>query len=1349
MTFVFMAKFKLLILFLLVYINVVHASQYSEVGLPVTQTFGIKEHGGSDQNWYLTQAENGLIYSGTGIGITEWDGEQWHLYNTPNNSRVRSISLWRDGHIYAGTIDDLGVYQPNALGKLQFTSLVKDWTAEQRQFGEVWSTAANKDGVMFVTNKGLYFWDGKQVHIVKNAPGGNHRIFASDNGFVYKTLNEESLYAINVDTSSTAPIFNIENTGLVLPTKAFVRSVFYNNNNKLVVVTSSDGIFEKLTNTLEKRVDSQLFGPNNQLYSAIQARDGYYYLVSLQGDLFILDSSLQLVAHYLEQHNLGANKLYSVLEDQQGSIWLSGIPNITKMTPPHKVSAFKPGTQSTIIDRLVPIAGKIVATGDGVFHIKARESGYAPATFESSIPSKEIYFDALEYKNYFLYGGSGGLFVRSIDTANQAFENVLQTDWVRSLKIDPVTGILVVSTYEGLFLVEYSDGKWTSNKVANTVDELEFVAIEDSGVIWAGTTSQELYRIENAQFADRQTKINKFMGTDGLGPGNVMPFKLSSGVVIATSNGLMDYRQDRTPFLQFISGFPAIFTTHKEDVFRIFEDGKGRIWFRIGQQSGYVEKNKNGVWTEHSKLFAPFASGGLKDFTSKSDEIIWFAQNSGEVYRANVNLAEQVPLKGKLNIRYITNLDSKAVIDGGQLFDTDSIKLDQTNNSIRIDFALSNNSILNPTLYRQRLLGSGHNKWSEWAKEHHKDFTLLSGGDYRFQVEAQDDWQRIYQNELMFYVKPAWYLSQLAWGGYVLALISLLTLTGWLTQRWRTSKLKIQNLMLEETVTRRTHEINDKLAELEQQQILKERFFANVSHEFRTPLTLTIAPLQDLLREHPELKQPVAFPVETALRNANKMLELVGHILDINRLDAGQFPLHIAEYDIAELINLVVPRFNNWATQHQQTITIRNSKNPAMMYFDRDQLDKCISNLLSNAIKYSGPQTQIVISIVKQQSRLGIEVKDNGAGVELELQDKLFERFYQGKSSEKISQPGTGIGLALIRELMELHHGKVDLVSHLGQGCCFTLWLKRGHEHFDASQLHENSVLPSANEVPILPEVQFPELINKETLAKEQLSQNEKDITTVLVVDDNNELRHFISLKLSGYFRIIQACDGAEGLAKTLSMLPDLIISDVMMPKMNGLEMLAEIRNNKLTSTTPIIMLSAKSGKRETVEGLQTGADDYMSKPFDTSELIARIDGLIRNRKMIREEIQAELALSLTTELILDKSEPSFVDKMRNEVMQNLTNPGFNIDVMAQAMALSRRSLSRKCQQECQQSAGQFITEIRMQIALKLLNENKLNVSEIAYGTGYESLSYFSRTFKKFYGKPPTAIADRVLNRVT
>ena len=307
-----------------------------------------------------------------------------------------------------------------------------------------------------------------------------------------------------------------------------------------MVVTSKDGVFVESNNTLAPKVDGLVFGDDIYLYNGIQASDGYYYLVSPNGGLFVFNESFQPLANYKEQHNLGANALSSVLEDDQNNIWISGIPSITKMIPTHKYSAFKPGTQSTIIDRLVPIDGKMLATGDGVFQLNSSVVTQGPAAFEPIISSTAIYFDALEYADHLLYAGAGGVFARPIGNSKLKFQNILTTGWGRSLKIDPVTGLLVAGTYEGLFILALSDDGWSYQKVANTEDELEFVAIEDNGVIWAGTTSQELYRIENAQFETQTTKVKKFIAEDGLGPGNVMPFKLSSGVVMATSNGLLD-----------------------------------------------------------------------------------------------------------------------------------------------------------------------------------------------------------------------------------------------------------------------------------------------------------------------------------------------------------------------------------------------------------------------------------------------------------------------------------------------------------------------------------------------------------------------------------------------------------------------------------------------------------------------------------------------------------------------------------------------------------------------------------------------------------------------------------------
>lgn len=1317
-----------------------HGQQYSEVGLPITKVFGLQEHNGSDQNWWLSQSENGLIYVGSGTGITQFDGERWRKYKTPNSTRVRALAHWKNNYIYAGTIDDLGVYQPDDSGQLIFQSLIADWPAETRQFGEIWSVAASEEGVAYVSNKQLYFWDGAQMHTVPGAIGGKHRIFSLGEGFVYKTKESSTIQKLSITSTDTTTTFSVTSTTLTLPKNAYIRKILTNRHNEMTVITAQHGIFVERNNALQRVLAPQALPPKTHLYNAIQASDGLYYLVSLYNGLLIINESFELVRRYQNEHNIHMSTLYSALEDQQGNIWLSGIPGLVKMLPPHRISQFPIGDSSTIIDKLCHINGRVVAAGDGLFQLNASKSLTSSPAFEPIIESKNINFDAVEYKHFTLYAGDGGLFARARNDPQGEFTNILHSSWARSIKIDPVTQTLFVSTYDGLFHIEYTQGRWNNTFIEGTADELEFVAIEDEGVVWAGTASQELYRIENAQFSQNSEysqhtlSVQKFSAADGLGPGNVMPFTLSSGVAIGTSNGMMEYQANRTPNLQFVKDYPAIFTTEQQDIFRLYEDENHRIWFRIGQHTGYIKKDQSGQWQVFDAMFKPFSSVGFNDFLTTDENTLWFAQKSGELYKADIKLFETLPLRAKLRVHQVSNVDNNAVIYSDISNENDMPELDQTNNSVRMLFALSDRHILHPTRYRHRLLGSSHDVWSDWGHEHQKDFTLLPGGDFVFQLEAQDAWGREYKTELSFAVKPVWYLSTFAWFAYLLILLMLLTLSGWLTQRWRTQKLREQNILLEQTVADRTLEISHKVQELEQQQVLKERFFNNVSHEFRTPLTLTIAPLQDVLNDHPALDSSLALPVKTALRNAKNMLQLVGNILDINRLNIGQFPLRVAQYDVVDVVHRVATRFEGLAKQQQQTISLHNIADPISLYFDLDQLDKCITNLLSNALKYSGSDSQIDITLISTVKQIGIEVRDNGPGIEHAQQRKVFERYFQGETSEHVSQPGTGIGLALIKELIELHHGKVELRSTEGQGCRFILWLQRGRQHFSSAQLVESisyppeSYLPEANATQVLPD----------KLVKDDATQaiEQQDVTMVLVIDDNAELRQFIALRLAGYYRIIQAENGEEGLAKAISVLPDLIICDVMMPKMDGLTLLRHLRNNQHTCSIPVILLSAKSAKRDTVEGLQRGADDYLSKPFDTSELIARVDARLRGRKLIREKLEAEFASAdLPT-----NDNPNFIDKLRSTIIQHLTDPEFTVDQLAESLAMSRRSLSRKCQSECQQTIVQFMTEVRMQSALKLLNENKLSISEIAYGTGYESLSYFSRTFKKFYGKAPSTI---------
>ncbi|MBL4659276.1 MAG: response regulator [Alcanivoracaceae bacterium] len=308
--------------------------------------------------------------------------------------------------------------------------------------------------------------------------------------------------------------------------------------------------------------------------------------------------------------------------------------------------------------------------------------------------------------------------------------------------------------------------------------------------------------------------------------------------------------------------------------------------------------------------------------------------------------------------------------------------------------------------------------------------------------------------------------------------------------------------------------------------------------------------------------------------------------------------------------------------------------------------------------------------------------------------------------------------------MIELHHGHIELINKPQVGCSFTLWLKKGHDHFEDSQLIEPLSLKGDDLQQDYR--QMPKTIDD--------TENE-DITTILVVDDSTELREFIVSRLSSYYRILQASNGQEGYAMAQTKLPDLIISDVMMPVMNGFEMTKKLKSSKTSKYIPIILLTAKTSKREIVEGLQAGADDYLTKPFDTSELIVRVKGMIDSRKLIRDEIKLELSKQLTS----IKKTSSFIDKLHQEILSQLSNPKLNIESLSTALAMSRSSLNRKCHKELDKSPMQYTTEVRMQHALVLLKNNNHSVSDIAYGIGYESLAYFSRAFKKHNGQSPSS----------
>ncbi|MBL4661108.1 MAG: response regulator [Alcanivoracaceae bacterium] len=1326
-----MAAIKFVIIICLIvskvaFVKEYYAEDYVDIGIPVTNIHKTS----SFQNFCLLQTDNGLIYVGTHFGISAWDGENWTNYETPEATRVRSMTQWDDDKIYVGTTNDIGYFSVNENSSLKFTSLIEDWAFEKRQFGEIWSTTANSKGVLFAAVNDMFFWNGKEIKNLSHGLKSVYKVFEYDDAFIFKNTDEAFFHTIQVE-----PELKIKKTQWQLPEGSKIRQMLYNQDKKLTIFTSKLGVYELNEGVFVKKIDGGDFPQGTDLYNAIQASDGYYYLSSLNQGLFIASKELKLLKNYTDEHNLGINSFTDALEDKQGNIWFSGVPNIVKMIPPHIFSTYTTEKKSNRSSIIAIFKNKPTVAGYNIHQLQNGENSLAPSYFKALSPISDNIHSFVEYKNHLVSIGDKGIYAQLIGTDQQlGFEKIVELNlYGRFVAVDPVSDTLFATTHEGLYRITQQSGQWQSELIPGLFDELENIEISDNGIIWVGSESQELYRIENAQYDDKETLIQKFTGADGLGPYNVIPFKLSFGMVFGTYNGLMDFKLDRQPQLQLITDLPEIFHTPGKDVYRIYEDDEGRLWFRIKFETGFAEKNPDGHWRVNSRIFKPFPNSGYRGFVKTAPNIIWITMSRGEIFRINTDLIQNIPNQGQLNIRLVSNLDTEEEIYGG--LNTPLLPLlDQQHNSIRINYALTENVIQRAKKYRHRLLGSNYENWSNWSgDETYKDFTLLRGNDYQFQVEAQDGWDRISSAEMSFTVAPFWYLSRIAWITYAVFLGLLLLITAWLSQKWRSKKLKLRNAELEQQVEERTAEVQykalkleQKTKELEQQHVLKDRFFTNVSHEFRTPLTLTIAPLKSFIDDNPNLDKSMLHPIETALRNSKKMLSLVGQVLDINRLESGRFPLRVAQYDVTDLINSCIKRFKSWAQQHKQTLSVSNVGGPLLLYFDLDQLEKCLSNLLSNAIKYSGEGSQIKISLNRNNHHVGIKVSDNGRGISLDFEDKIFQRYTQDETSEHISEPGTGIGLALVKELIELHYGRIELINKPEEGCSFILWIKVGHAHFSSEQLIEPIGLENNDDFKYVPS-QMPKPIIDDN--------DNEDITTILVVDDSAELREFIVSRLSSYYRILQAGDGQEGFAMAQTKLPDLIISDVMMPVMDGFEMTKKLKSSETSKHIPIILLTAKTSKRETVEGLGVGADDYLTKPFDTSELIVRVKGMIDRRKKIREEIKLELSNQLSSV----KKISSFIDKLHTEIISQLSNPKLNIESLSSALAMSRSSLNRKCHEKLDKSPMQYITEIRMQHALILLKNKKHSVSDTAYGIGYESLAYFSRVFKKHYGQSPSS----------
>jgi len=529
----------------------------------------------------------------------------------------------------------------------------------------------------------------------------------------------------------------------------------------------------------------------------------------------------------------------------------------------------------------------------------------------------------------------------------------------------------------------------------------------------------------------------------------------------------------------------------------------------------------------------------------------------------------------------------------------------------------------------------------------------------------------------------------------------------------------------------------EKLKELDS---LKSRFFANISHEFRTPLTLILGPIDKIKAS---VSSNLSSDLDMMKRNALRLHRLITNLLNLSKLESGKIQLSISEINLVKITQVYLESFESLANERKVNLRFESKEDEIIVFVDVEKFERILFNFLSNAFKYTPENGNVKVKIEKHQdpSRVTISISDTGPGIPPDKVAFIFDRFYQANDDDTRTGEGTGIGLAIAKEYVELHHGDIKVNSVEGKGSIFTVTFLLGKDHLKPREIKEHNLngisQPDISEIPSV------------TLAKiDNNKANDDKLPLVMIVEDNHDLRLYIKSILAETYSVIEADNGKEGLENARKYLPDLVISDVMMPEMNGYTLCKELKTHELTSHIPVILLTAKASRENKIEGLETGADDFITKPFDQQELLVRIENIITQREILKKKFSSivnnfDVSSSFAIEENnINSLDQKFMNKILSYLSQNISDPDINVETLSQISNISSRQLHRKIIALTGETPNHIIRKVRLNRAADLLRNKAGNVAEIAFEVGFNNLSWFSKSFKEEFGILPSELLN-------
>lgn len=1106
----------------------------------------------------------------------------------------------------------------------------------------------------------------------------------------------------------------------------------------------------------------------NIVHSVVQDDEGKIWIGTDHGGINLLDKtdfSVRYLLHQPEQKNsLSLNSINALYRQDNGSVWVGtykkGIdlyhdnlfkfrlfrnnPSEPESLPYDDVNAFEEDSLGNLW---------IGTNGGGLIYFDRQKNSYTQYQHEPSDPnsiSNDVVISLFLDSHHKLWVGTyhGGLnyfdgkrFVKYRHDPEE--ESSLADDRVWDIYEDSQGNIWVATLGGGLDLLDkkndgfihfrYGDINSVNSDYISSIDE------DSQGNIWIGSAyGVDVYNNSNRRFIHYLPEEGNPASLSNINV-NFVYVDSRDNVWIGTREGLNLYNREDNTFRVF----------RKEDglpdntMLSMREDDQHNYWISTPKGLSKLKLLGTNLIKDEAVFSSYSEAEGLQgiefnvkaSYKTRKGELVFGGPNGFNLFdpekiRVNKNIPEVVLTDLRIFNKSIAvgKKRNDRILLEKSLNHIDQITLNPGEDMISFEFAALNYFHPEHNEYAYQLAGFNKNWITSSSSSRTATFTNLSPGDYTLKIKASnnDGFWSPEVKELKIKVLPPLWKTKYAFMFYAFVLISAL----WLARKIMLERVRLKFMMeQQQQEARQLHEVD----------MMKIKFFTNISHEFRTPLSLIISPLERMLKETKDTEQLKHFNL--IHRNAKRLLTLVNQLLDFRKIEEQGIKLNPAEGDMISFIREIVYSFVDLSENKNIALDFRTEVNEINTHFDRDKLEKILFNLLSNAFKFTPEQGRVSVQVDWEKAErtqhgypwLKIMVSDTGIGIPKEKHQDIFRKFFQNEIPGTFINQGSGIGLAITQEFVRLHGGKIRVDSESGKGATFSVLLPV--EPLNIEPIESSSVLPD-------------ELVydgdSEQSITEEPLARDD-DKPLVLLVEDHEDFRFYLKDNFKHAYRIIEARNGVEAWAMTKKHIPDLIVSDVMMPEMNGIDFCEKVKNDRRSSHIPVILLTAKSAEDQKVEGFSVGADDYVGKPFNFEILESRIKNLIAQRETLkksflkRAEIEPEKIKISSVDEKLMKSAIKVVE-------DNIANPEFSVEELSRELGMSRVHLYKKLLALTGKSPIEFIRIIRLKRALQLLKESQMTVAEVAYEVGFNNPKYFSKYFKMEFNILPSQYVNQRQN---